>query len=466
MTAKAEKTAIPAEQNTTEPQGANPNITDIEHAAQAKERDRIQARNTKVRDLFAKHLHKDGVSDLYHEILADTAVEPMDAGERLLAHLGKDAEPLTPRNAAPDVQHVLSDVEKFRAAASNVLARRMGMGKDDRGNEFRGSSLADLAKHALGLAGHDTRGMTRPEIAGKVLAMHTTSDFPLLLADAANKRLQTAYEAFPQTFRSWAAMSEVPDFKANSRIRMGAFNSLATIPEGAEYTAGTVGEERELITAATKGKFIQLTRQMLINDDLGGFNRMAQMLGNAAARTVNADAYGVINTNAAMSDAVALFHADHGNLAGTGAAMTVATLSAARSAMRKQTPPGTTTEYLNIMPRYLLVPVVLEDSAREIVESTTNIAGSNSARRNPIREWGPLEIISDPVLDGNSTTAYYMVADPMQVPLVEVAFLDGQESPYVDSEEEFLTDAVRWKVRMDYGVAAIDYRGGYKNAGA
>jgi len=459
--------ATPADQKNPEPQVADtPNVTEIEKAAEARFREQIQARNNEIKARFQKHLHKDGVQALYNDLIGSTDIDVDAASARLLDHLGKDAEPLNPQDSSPRIEHMLSDRDKFRAGAGKVLAYRMGIGQDERTNELRGSSLSDLARHALALAGHDVRGMTRPEIAGRVLAMHTTSDFPLLLADAANKRLQAAYEAFPQTFRSWCMLSEVPDFKANSRIRMGAFNSLETIPEGAEYTAGTIGEEREQITAATKGKFIQLTRTMIVNDDLNGFNRMAQMLGSAAARTVNADAYGVLNTNGNMSDGTALFHADHGNLAGSAAAISVATLSSARAAMRKQTPPGDTTEYLNIMPRYLLVPVVLEDSANEIVTSTTNITGTNSARKNPIRDWGPLELISDPALDSNSATAFYLVADPMQVPLVEVAFLDGNQVPFVSSEEEFLTDSIRWKVRLDYGVAANDYRAGYKNAGA
>jgi phage major head subunit gpT-like protein len=193
---------------------------------------------------------------------------------------------------------------------------------------------------------------------------------------------------------------------------------------------------------------------------------MAQMLGRAAARTVNADVYGVINTNAAMADGTVIFHADHANLAGTGAAISVATLGAGRSAMRKQTAPGSNaTEYLNIMPRSLLVPVTLEDHARSVVTSETNTDTSGSNKRNPIRDWGPLEVVSDPTLDATSTTAWYLVADPMDVPLLEVRFLDGNQTPYVASDEEFLTDAIRWKVRLDYGVAANDFRGGYKNAG-
>jgi hypothetical protein len=365
----------------------------------------------------------------------------------------------------PHIEAGLSSEDKFRAGAVAALAHRAGFEKDDPSNEFRGKSLHELGARALEMKGHKVSGMTRSEIAGMLLRGHSTSDFPLLLADVANKSLQSAYGIYPQIWNQIAAVGSVSDFKTINMIRMGSFSSLSTIVEGAEYTQGSFSEEREQLTAVTKGKYIQMTRQMIINDDLSGFSRMANMLGRAAARTVNADVLGVLTTNGALSDNVALFHADHSNLAGSGAAISVATLGAGRAAMRKQKD-ASGLDATNIMPRYLLVPVGKEDMAREIVTSPYNTDTAGQLKNNSIRSWSPLEVISDPLLDDNSATAWYLIADPMDAPLLEVRFLDGQQTPYVASEEEFMTDAVRWKVRLDYGVAANDYRGGYKNAGA
>lgn len=441
------------------------NITEIEARAKEKALADEQKRRSGIRNIAQPFAHHEGMQEVVDEMLDDPSVDLPAAQKKILAKLAEGSEPLN--TGSPIIHSGMDEKDKYRAGVSAVLAHRMGSGKDDRSNEFRGMSLHQLAAKSLDLTGISTAGLTKSEIASKVLAAHSTSDFPLLLADAANKRLQAAYEAFPSTWNTWAATGEVSDFKTVNLIRMGSFNSLDTIPEGAEYKQGTTAEEREQLTPATKGKYIQLTRQMIINDDLSGFSRLAAMLGRAAARTVNADVYGVINTNGNMSDSTAMFHADHGNLASSGGAVSVATLSAGRSAMRKQTAPGSNaTEYLNIMPRYLLVPVVKEDNARAVVTSTDDTDTAGSRKRNIIRDWGPLEVVSDPTLDGNSTTAWYMVADPMEAPLVEVHFLDGQQNPYIDTEEEFLTDAIRWKVRLDYGVAANDYRGGYKNAGS
>jgi hypothetical protein len=133
--------------------------------------------------------------------------------------------------------------------------------------------------------------------------------------------------------------------------------------------------------------------------------------------------------------------------------------------MRKQKDPSSL-DYLNIMPRTLLVPVVLEDNARTIISSDFNTDTTAQLKRNIVKDWGPLTVVSDPVMDATSTTAWYLIADPMDAPLLEVRFLDGLQTPYIGQDEEFLTDAIRWKVRLDYGVAANDYRGGFKNAGA
>lgn len=375
------------------------------------------------------------------------------------------SEKVDSQSASVHIEAGLSSEDKFRAGAVAALAHRAGFQKDDPANEFRGKSLHEIGARALEMKGHKTANMTRSEIAGMLLRGHSTSDFPLLLADVANKSLQNAYGVYPAIWNQIASVGSVSDFKTINMVRMGSFSSLSTIIEGAEYTAGTFGEEREQLTAVTKGKYIQMTRQMIINDDLSGFSRMASMLGRAAARTVNADVLGVLTANAALSDGTALFHADHANLAGSGAAISVASLGAARAAMRKQKDPSDQ-DFLNIQPRFLLVPVGKEDMAREIVMSPYNTDTAAQLKPNSIKSWSQLDVISDPLLDANSTTAWYLIADPMDAPLLEVRFLDGQQTPYVASEEEFMTDAVRWKVRLDYGVAANDYRGGYKNGGA
>lgn len=441
------------------------NVIAIERAAIARREGEIRARNDEAREIFRPFMHNPSAKMIYDDLLSDPQASLESARNKLLDTLGKDSVP-----AAGQAAMIRDERDGFRMGAGDVLAYRMGIGKDDRANNFRGMRVSQILAHGLAMNGVDVKGLRPSDIADVVFAGGagmTTSDLPNLLVDALNKRLQVAYETFPKTWQQWCGIGQVSDFKTINLIRMGSFNSLDTIPENEPYTQGSVGDEKQTLSAVTKGKYIQFSRQMIINDDLSGFSRMAAMLGNAAARTVNADAYGILTANGALTDGVALFHATHANLAGTAGAITVATLSAARSAMRKQTAPGSNaTEYLNIMPKFLLVPVGLEDTANEIVRSATNVDTTSSRKINPISQWSPLTVVSDPVLDADSTTAYYLVADPMIAPLVEVMFLDGVQTPYVGQNTTFLVDAMQWKVRMDYGVSGNDFRGGYKNAGA
>lgn len=415
-----------------------------------------RARVADINDVFAnfpKH------QEMAMKCILDSNCTVEDARAKLLNELGKNE---TPTGGAVKIED--TGAKAAIEAMSDIIALRTGVKKDAEvgENPYRGSTLLDMARASLEKRGFVTAGMDKMRIVAAAFT-HSSSDFPYLLENSIGKVLQAAYGNFPETWREIADIGSVSDFKVNSRIRLGSFNSLDTIPEGGEYTSGTFGEERETIQAQTKGKMISFTRQAIINDDLGGFVRLAQMMGRAAQRTIGNDVYSVITANAAMSDGTALFHADHGNLAGSGGAMSVSTVGAGRSAMRKQQDVNGN-DYLNIRPSKLLVPVALEDTAMVLMASETDPSGSNSKKPNAVRNAA--EVIADPRLDANSTTAWYLLADPSMAPVVEVAFLDGNENPYLETQEGFTVDGFQSKVRLDYGTAAVDYRGAYKNAGA
>ena len=72
------------------------------------------------------------------------------------------------------------------------------------------------------------------------------------------------------------------------------------------------------------------------------------------------------------------------------------------------------------------------------------------------------DVVDTPRLTG---TRNYLFADPSEAPVIEVAFLDGNQEPYVEQQAGFTVDGTQYKVRLDFGVAAIDYRGAVTNAG-
>lgn len=420
-------------------------------------------RRAEIREIFDAADFGTKYSATLDACLDDLDCTPEQARARLLGDMAANAEPL---GADPKVEAGIDSRDKFRAAASNVLAARMGVADRDPANELNGSSLVDLARANLKHAGTNVRGMNADEIARRVLNVHTTADFPELLADVANKRLRDAYEVAPSVWDRFCYVSSVSDFKAVKRPQLGSFSNLETIPEGGDYTFGTFNEESESITASTKGKGLKVSRQMIVNDDLGAFDRAAAALGFAAGRAVARDVFSTLNANGNLSDAVALFATARGNLAGSGAAISTSTLNAAKAAIRKY---QNGSDYLNLMPRFLLVPPEIEGTALEWMNSTANpTTNKNSGNVNV--HANSMEVLCDAYLSdtgiSGSTTAWYCIVDPMIAPLMEVAFLNGVRTPYTDDEVDFGSDAMLFKVRLDYGVAKIDWRGGYKNAGS
>lgn len=429
-------------------------------AALRAESDR-QAQIRAAFEPFAEH------RELLDTCLADQKCTVEAARSQLLAKLGKD---VTPSGARSTV--TVDSRDKFIAGVSNAILSRRGVEKADPQNEWNGARLSRIARAVLQRAGvpHVDR-LEGATLASKVFATMTSSDFPLLLANTANKALRASYDLQPTTWRTWAKKGEVSDFKSNSRIQQGTFNSLSTIPEGGEYKYGDVTEEAESIQAVTKGRAISLTRQMLVNDDLGAFVDRAQRVGFAAARTVNEDVYARLQASTAMSDTGALFNATavstaggHANLTSSGTAISVASISVGEAMMAVQKDKALRTT-LNITPRFLLVPRAKKQLGWEVLNSSADPAQSNPNKRNYAANLG-LDLVSDALLDATSGTAWYLLADPNLVPVIEVDFLDGVDTPYTDEMVDFFTDAMVMKVRLDYGVQAIDWRGGYKNVGA
>ena len=159
-------------------------------------------------------------------------------------------------------------------------------------------------------------------------------------------------------------------------LAIGGMGLLSEVTEHGEITATTTAEAKELWQLKTYGKTFGLTRKALINDDLGAFGRVTMELGRAAAETENNALAALLLANGAMSDGVALFHASHGNLAASPAAIGEASVSAARLAMRSQT--GITGERISVTPRYLVVGPEIETEAEKFLAT---INPTSSRRR-------------------------------------------------------------------------------------
>lgn len=318
--------------------------------------------------------------------------------------------------------------------------------------DFRGLSLRELARESLERANVRTRGMAPNEIA--VRAMQSTSDFPLILGDVANKSMMLGFNAAPQTFWPFVRRVSAKDFKTIHRLRLGEFPKLDAVTESGEVTRGSIGEAQETYKLASYAKIVALTRKTIINDDLDAFTRLPQSYGWAAADVMGDAVYGVLTANANMADGVALFHANHGNLiTGASSALGVTGLSKARAAMMKQKALDGKKTIL-VRGKYLIVPVEHLTLAEQL---TAGIVASTVSEVNPFKDR--LEVISDPRLDAASTAHWFMAAEPGIVDTIDACFLEGEEGPRVEQRMGFDVEGVEIKVALDFVAAAIEYRG-------
>jgi hypothetical protein len=271
------------------------------------------------------------------------------------------------------------------------------------------------------------------------------------------------YSETEEVFSRFTSTGNLSDFKTHTRVNMNEFGDLDEIPEGGEYRHGTIGEYQEQIKLLTYGKKFSITRQAIINDDLSAFTEIPRKMGRAARRKIGDLVFSILTSNPVMADGINLFHANHNNLTAKGSALTVSSIGAARTAMRMQKD-ASGKAVLNIRPSLLIIPASLEDTAHILMNSETDPSQGNSRVPNPVRN--SLEIITDARLDANSTTTWYLAANPSIFDVIEVGYLDGNPNPFIEQQEGWDVDGVEFKVRIDAAAKALEWRTIYKNPGA
>lgn len=444
---------------------ANPvNVDEVRNAAIQAERKRAAdirdaVRKAKLGDEFATELIDKGTSieAAREAIIEKFAAADVNEGQRNITVGADEADKR--RDAITDAL-VLRAMPEASTNTTIMPAERVSAAR-----EFRGMTMLEIARESLERAGVSTRGMDKMEMVGRAFTQ-TQSDFPVLLEGTNRRVLLAAYATVADTWRRFCAVGSVGDFREYKRLRMGSITNLDALGEGSEFKQKKITDaDYEKISIGTKGNIIAVTRQMIINDDLAGLTRLATMLGRAAARSIEADVYALLLSNSGngpnMVDGNPLFHASHGNI-GTGAALSVSSIDADRVLMAQQKEKDGN-DFLGLTPSILVLPIGLGGAARVINGSQYDTEVSNKFQVPNKVNGLYREIVDTPRLTG---TTRYSFADPMVEPVLEVAFLDGQQAPYLESQNGWNIDGTEWKVRLDYGVSAVGYRGIVKNAGA
>jgi phage head maturation protease len=329
----------------------------------------------------------------------------------------------------------------------------------DPARRYAYATPVDMAKELLTLRGESTMALSPASLVTR--ALHTTSDFPIILGDTVGRVLRDAYQAAPSGIRRLGRQTSARDFRAVNKIMLGEAPLLEKLNEHGEIKAGTMAEAHEAYKIETWARKIGITRQVLVNDDLGAFSDLARRMGQGAAETEARILVTLLEANSGngptLSDTKALFHVDHGNRAGTGAVISDATLSAARLALRTQK--GIEDRTIRVTPKNLLVPPALETVAEKWLAT---IAPATAADVNPFS--GSLSLVVEPRL--SSATRWYITADPSEIDGLEFAYLSGNEGPQVESRSGWDVDGVEIRVILDFCAGFIDHRGWFMNAGA
>ena len=445
------------------------NVVQIETAAAAREQTRIVARNAEIDQVFNRFMTHEGVAALHRECMADVTLTAEQARIKLLAKLGAGAEAIGPI-ASGRIESGRDQRDLRIAGMGDALLARIGQAKPDGANPYRGMRLHELARACLRASGVNPDGMSQMDVATAVLTRQmprgaqTTSDFPVILENTLHKLVLTGFMAQTSTWQRFCKIGDVSDFRAWNRLVPGLLGNLDDVNEAGEYKYKNIPDaQKNSVQAKRKGNIINVTPEVLINDDTGYIQSMAGGLGATGQRAIERAAYVLLNSNPTMSDGVALYHATHGNLAGSGAVPSVATLDAARQALMSQKAPGADAEYLDIAPAVAVVALAQGGNTRVIVEAKYDPDTADKLQK-PNKVNGIVkDIVDSPRVNG---TLWHLFADPNVAPVYEVVFLDGQRTPTVTEEVNFKTSGLAWKVELPFGAGAIDWRGGYRNPGA
>jgi hypothetical protein len=386
--------------------------------------------------------------------IIDSGVEIEQARAQVFDRLVRNQESSQTFNAVP----YGGGGDNVVARMSEALAARFGgPAPSEAAREFRHMRVLDMARQCLEQRGIPTRMLSANQVVQR--ALHTTSDFTELLQGAGNRILRQGYDSYQGGVRRICRESTAPDFRAKQKLQLGEMAELLLIGEHGEVKRGSMAESKESYSLASYGRIFGITRQALVNDDLGAFGELTQKLGRAAAEFIAAQLAAKLASNPTMGDSVALFHADHGNL-GTPGAISITTLGEALKMMRLQKGLDGTTP-IDVTPKYLVVPAAQEVLARQYV---AQINATKASDVNPFT--ADLDIVVDPRLDAVSTTAWYLAADANSFDTIEYSFLESEPGPVIETRAGFDVEGIEMKVRLDFGCGVIDHRGLFKNAGA
>ncbi len=283
--------------------------------------------------------------------------------------------------------------------------------------------------------------------------------------------VRDAFMAVESAWREIAAINPVRDFKTLSTYSLTGDMKYKLLSPSGEIQHGTMGDTTYTNKADTYARMLAITRQDLKNDDLSALTRVPRMLGRGAALALNDKFWTIFLNNSSF------FTSGRGNeSSGAGSALALAGLNAAEIKFRALTDPDD--HPMGHTPRILLVPSALKYTANQLMLSN-NLSSTAAWNSTTGAEYGTTNVfagrfkvvssayMSIASITGYSAAYWYLLADPADVPVIEVIFVDGKDVPTVDSADaDFDQLGIQLRGYYDFGVALQEYRGGVKSLGS
>ena len=405
----------------------------------------LNKRNADIKAVFAPF--GSAHSDLLVECLGDLSITAEQAKDKLLAKLGAGTTPSAAVTPYADNGNIVGDSVK------QSLLARAGIDKDKanaKDNAYNAMTLRELARASLVDRGISVSGQNAMSMVGLAFT-HSSSDFGQILIDVAHKSLLKGWETAAENFDQFTSRGTLTDFRAAKRVGLGDFGHLPQVGEGEEYTYGTIGDEGASVALATYGQLFTITRQAILNDDMHLLTKIPEKMGQAARATIAKLVFALLTGNAKAQDGKALFDASHKNTI-TNAVLDLANIDKGIQLMNGFV--NVRGEPLAIEPEFMLLPTSMYTRGLQLIKSASvEGADANSGIINPLRDI--VTPVKSARLQAADEKSWYLINKEA----IEVSYLDGIDTPYMEQQQGFTVDGVSTKVRIDAGVNVIDYRG-------
>lgn len=395
---------------------------------------------------------------------------PTDEARRQLLDVAASAQ--EKQGLKPQVSLVTDAWETTRDLVQHALLAKANPANKkfatEKAGHFRARRVSDMCRAMLSAQGIDSERWDDRKVIKRALFTHSTSDLPDLLGDSIGKVLLDTVAGGEAQYLAFAKQVKTPGLHARKPVILSGVSAVKAMAEGAPYPKATLSDTAESYSVAKSGEVVDVTIESLLRDDLGALGDIAVSQGqslidyrNQVVADLFAEGSGYGPTLAA--DSVALFNSAHANLVdtGSGGAFTVARAAALAALLA-----GQTDAQGNKRPRkgqIIVVPTALGHIANALL--TGNYLQTSGSTETLTADIKALQLVTFDWLA--SATKWFLFADPMRSPVLEVATPDGIDDVWAWTEDERSGGDVRsYGVGQYFGARMVDYRGVAMNFGA